>query len=228
MTFVDIAPFQLFTLAFVSTLLFYSGLVGYLTYVHRGVRATYRHLRSQAVPLGVIGGAVTAIGLWGSMTWPITEIQNGTNVLAAYNILFFDPYLMLGVVLVSFAACVMLRLQTQYAGVLAAFTGALSIYYGLDAYRLGLTNDPTVMLFLYAAMGGTAILTFPVTILIDRMVVDPALDPETPGESSTPLTLPWKVSFGAFILFLLFAAGSAVLALAIGGGALAPHLSSPP
>ncbi len=228
MTFVDPLAFQLFTLVFVSTLIFYSGITGYLTYSRRGPRATYQLLRAQAVPLGVVGVAIAAIGLWGEVTWPIAVEVNGTNVLGAYNILFYDPYLMLGFVLVAFAVSVEARFHTQYVGLLAGMTGALSIYYGIAAYQLNLTKEPLAMLALYVVLGGTALLTFPVTIFLDKMVMEPAQANSDAPDARQTLTLPWKVAFGGFVLFLLFAAISALVALTIGGGALSPHLASPP
>ncbi len=218
MGFVDPLALQLFTLAFVAGLLFYSGVMGYIAYNRHGHHRAYQHLRAQAVPLAGIGVITFAIGLWGEVTWPLP---------GSFNILFYDPYSLLGVILVGFAASVLLRLRTQYIGFLAAMTGALSIYYGIDAYQLGMTKDPLTMLFLYIALGGTAVLTFPVTIYIDRMVIEPELE-NMPEAAKKPLTLPWKLAYGGFLLFLLFAAASAILALTIGGGALSSHLASPP
>jgi putative membrane protein len=218
MAFIDPLALQLFSLAFISGLLFYSGIIGYVTYSRYGHHRTYEHLRAQAVPLGGIGVAVMGIGIWGELSWPLP---------GSYNILFYDPYLLLGVVLVTFAASVAFRLRTQYVGLLAAMTGALSIYYGVNAYNLGLTKEPLAMLALYVALGGTAVLTFPVTIFMDEMVVVPELEGQA-SVSEKPITLPWKIAFGGFVLFLLFAVGSAIIALIIGGGALSPHLTSAP
>jgi putative membrane protein len=218
MAFVDPLALQLFTLAFVSGLLFYSGIVGYVMYRRHGHHRTYEHLRAQVVPLAGLGVIVFAIGLWGEITWPLP---------GSYNILFYDPYSLLGVILVGFAASVAFRIRTQYIGLLAAMTGALSIWYGISAYNLGLTAEPLTMLFLYIALGGTAVLTFPVTVYIDRMVIDPELENE-PNMVQKALTLPWKLAYGGFLLFLLFALGSAIIALTIGGGALSSHLASAP
>lgn len=218
MAFVDPLALQLFTLAFVAGLLFYSGLVGYISYSRNGHHRAYQHLRGAVIPLAGIGVIVFAIGIWGEVTWPLP---------GSYNILFYDPYSLLGVILVAFAVTVLLRLRTQYVGLLAGMTGALSIYYGINAYQLSLTKEPLSMLFLYVALGGTAVLTFPVTVYIDRMVVEPELE-NAPEEAKKPLTLPWKAAYTGFLLFLLFAAASAILALAIGGGALSSHLASPP
>ena len=229
MTFVNPLAFQIFTLAFVSAVLCYAGISDYLTYKKRGVHEAYQSLKAQALLLGVIGVVVLGIGLWGELNWPISTVVNGTNVLGAYNILFYDPYLMLGIVLVGFSASVMLRLNTRYVGLLAAMTGALSIYYSVNAYGLGLTKEPLTMLLLYVALGGTAILTFPVTIFIDSMVIGPSNNSKASKDNRLKLiSLPWKLAFGCFVLFLLFAAASAILALAIGGGALASHLANPP
>ncbi len=218
MAFVDPLALQLFTLAFVATLLFYSGAVGYLNYRRHGHHKTYEHLRGAAIPLAGLGVIVFAIGIWGELTWPLP---------GSYNILFYDPYSLLGIILVAFAVSVLLRLRTQYVGVLAGVTGALSIYYGVSAYGLGMTAEPIAMLFLYIALGGTAVLTFPVTVYIDRMVVVPELE-NLPDVERKTLTLPWKLAYGGFLLFLLFAVASAILALAIGGGALGSHLASAP
>ena len=218
MAFVDPLALQLFTLAFVATLLFYSGVVGYVNFRRHGHHTTYAHLRGAAIPLAGLGAIVFAIGLWGETTWPLP---------GSYNILFYDPYSLLGVTLIAFAVSVLMRLRTQYVGVLAGATGALSIYYGVSAYSLNMTAEPLFMLFLYVALGGTAVLTFPVTIFIDRMVVVPELETLPEVERKT-LTLPWKLAYGGFLLFLLFAVASAILALAIGGGALGSHLASAP
>ncbi len=218
MAFVDPLALQLFTLAFVAALLFYSGAVGYVTFRRHGHHKTYAHLRGAVVPLAGLGVIVLAIGLWGELTWPLP---------GSYNILFYDPYCLLGAILIAFAVSVHLRLRTQYVGFLAGVTGALSIYYGINAYQLGMTAEPLAMLFLYIALGGTAVLTFPVTIYIDRMVVEPELE-NLPDVERKALTLPWQLAFMGFLLFLLFAVASAILALAIGGGALGSHLASAP
>jgi putative membrane protein len=223
MTFVDTLAFQLFSLAFVSGLLFYSGIVGYATYRKFGPRATLDHLKAQAVPLGGMGLIIFSIGLWGEVVWPLP---------GSYNILFFDPYVLLGVVLIAFALSVTFGRRTQYVGFLAAMTGLLSIYYGASAYQLGLTKEPFEMFLLYVALGGTAVFTFPVTLWIDRIILEPlstagAATAEPTG--ATPMLLAQtKVIFGGFLLFLLFAVGSAILAILIGGGALPQHLSYAP
>jgi len=225
MTFVDTLAFQLFTLAFISVMLFYSGVMGYITLRKYGPRRTLEHLKAQAVPLGGIGLIVTGIGFWGELVWPLP---------GSYNILFFDPYVLLGIVLLGFAICVGFRWRTQYVGLLAALTGVLSIYYGYTAYTLHLTKEPLTMFFLYVALGGTAVFTFPVTLFIDRLVIAPpmtAVDaPSEPSAGATSsaveppaLTMQFKALFGLFLLFLLFAAGSAIVALSIGGGALQSH-----
>ncbi|HEY1197383.1 MAG TPA: DUF981 domain-containing protein [Thermoplasmata archaeon] len=223
MTFVDTLAFQLFTLAFVSGLIFYSGVVGYATYRKYGPRRTLEHLKAQAIPLGGMGVIVFSIGLWGEMVWPLP---------GSYDILFFDPYVLLGIVLIAFALCINSGRRTQYVGLLAAMTGLLSIYYGASAYQLSLTKEPLEMFFLYIALGGTAIFTFPVTLWIDRIILEPTaatgISAEEPTGSTPMLLAQTKVIFGGFLLFLLFAVGSAILAILIGGGALPQHLTSAP
>ena len=233
MTFVDTLAYQLFSLAFFSGLLFYSGVIGYVTYRRHGAARTLEHLQGMAVPLGGMGLIVFCVGIWGEVVWPLP---------GSYNILFFDPYSLLGIVLLGFAIAVNRSWRTQYVGFLAAMTGLLSIYYGATAYNLGLTKEPLAMFLLYVAMGGTAVFTFPVTLWIDRMVLTPVLesrkvssgadagtsDHGTPTPISSITTSQLKVLVGTFLFFLLFAAGSAIAALFIGGGALSSHLVSAP
>jgi putative membrane protein len=180
------------------------------------------------VVLGAIGVVILIIGLWGEFTWPLSAIVNGANALGAYDILFYDPYLMMGMVLLGFSACVILRLDTKYSGLFALMVGALSIYYGTNAYSLGLTKEPTIMLLLYVAFGITGIFSFPFTLFIDRIIMDPLQGENTDNLTQKPLTPLWKLAFTCFVIFLLFSAISAILAISIGGGALAPHLANPP
>jgi putative membrane protein len=242
MVFVDTLGFQLFTLALVSVSVFYGGTMGYLTYRKFGPRRAYEQLRGQAVPLGLLGTVVLTIGLWGETSWPLP---------GSYNILFFDPYLLLGIALIGFAISVSYRLRTQYVGLLALMTGLLSIYYGYSAYTLGLTKEPVTMLLLYIALGGTAVFTFPVTLFIDRWIIAPEQPAvaETPAGSPSPsagartiaaqgaaglidgdppVSTQMMILVGTFLIFLLFAAGSAILAMMIGGGAIPSHLASAP
>ncbi|MGD0318957.1 MAG: DUF981 family protein [Nitrososphaerales archaeon] len=228
MTFVDIVALQLFTVSFVAVLLFYAGVSAYWEYLKRGFKEAYKLMRAQAVILGTMGIVILIIGFWGAFTWPISAIVNNANALGAYNILFYDPYLMMGMALLGFSACVIMRLHTRYAGLFALMVGGLSIYYGTNAYNLGLTKEPMIMLLLYVAFGITGIFSFPFTLLIDRIIMEP-LQAESPGNATQkPLTSLWKLALACFVIFLLFSAISAILAIFIGGGALAPHLANPP
>jgi putative membrane protein len=228
MTFVDTIALQLFTIAFVAVLLFYAGISAYWEYLKRGFREAYELMRAQAVVLSTIGIVILIIGLWGEFTWPLSAIANGTNALGAYDILFYDPYIMMGMALLGFSACIILRLDTKYAGLFALMVGALSIYYGVNAYSLGLTKEPTIMLLLYVAFGITGIFSFPFTLFIDRIIMEPLHGESTGNSTQKPLTPIWKLALACFVVFLLFSAISAILAISIGGGALAPHLANPP
>jgi putative membrane protein len=186
-------------------------------------------MRAQAVVLSTIGIVILIIGFWGELTWPISAIgASGTNVLGAYDILFYDPYLMMGMAILGFSACIISRLDTKYSGLFALMVGALSIYYGVNAYSLGLTKEPTIMLLLYVAFGITGIFSFPFTLFIDRIIMEPLHAESTGNSTQKPLTPIWKLALACFVVFLLFSAISAILAISIGGGALAPHLANPP
>ena len=75
-------------------------------------------------------------------------------------------------------------------GFLAAMTGLLSIYNGYNAYTLGLTKGPMAMFFLYHAMGGIAVFTFPVMLWIDRTVLTPMSDLQPSPKKSTEASSP--------------------------------------
>ena len=228
MTFVDTIALQLFTVSFVAVLLFYAGISAYWEYLKRGFREAYKLMRGSAVMLSTIGVVILIIGFWGEFTWPLSAIVSGSNVLGAYDILFYDPYLMLGMALIGFSACIILRLHTRYSGLFALMVGVLSIYYGINAYNLGLTKEPIATLLLYLAFGITGIFSFPFTLFIDRIIMEPLQNEGTGSSTQKPLTPIWRLAFTCFVIFLLFSAISAIVAIYIGGGALAPHLSNPP
>jgi uncharacterized membrane protein len=84
------------------------------------------------------------------------------------------------------------------------------------------------MLLLYVAFGITGIFSFPFTLFIDRIIMEPLHGESTGDSTQKPLTPIWKLALACFVVFLAFSAISAILAISIGGGALAPHLANPP
>ena len=170
MVFVDVLGFELATLVVVAALLAYTSIMGLISFRRRGSEGLRDTLRSSAPPLGLMGGLAVGLGGWGEIAWPLP---------GAYNILFADVYLLLGIVLVSFAASVLILAKLAYTGLLAASVGAITVGYGVSAFQLGMTREPLVMLALFAGFGLVAMLTLPATLVADRMLS---------GE-------PWRASF---------------------------------
>ncbi len=218
MGFVDDLTLILDLLVLVSAAVFYTAM---FTWWHARKNDSARaqaHLKEGAGVLGLIGGILGAISLWGEMAWPLP---------GPYNIYFFDPLLMLALVLVGFAIAVWRRLPTHFVGMLSLVIGAGVAYYGARAYLLGLTQDPFETLLLYLGFGAVGILAFPATLYVDWAVQGHT----EPGAS--PLASNWVAQYPRFwtaivVLFLLLVILAGFAALAYGFNTVWSHLGSPP
>lgn len=204
MAFIDDLAMELFTLALVGIVSVYMTASVYLEYRKNGAKNIEEVLRPGVFPLGVIGAVILIMGFYGEMTWPLP---------GSYNILFFDPYMFMGIILVMMAIAIGYRQKLQYVGILAFFAGIIAIYYGANAYIDKMTSSPIAMLGLYIAFGLTGIFTFPTTLIYDML----------PGRD--------RVSKGWTVILVLFWVGlivSAVLAAITAIEAVPQHLLSPP
>lgn len=204
MAFIDDLAMELFTLALVGIVSVYMTASVYLEYRKNGAKNIEEVLRPGVFPLGVIGAVILIMGFYGEMTWPLP---------GSYNILFFDPYMFMGIILVMMAIAIGYRQKLQYVGILAFFAGIIAIYYGANAYIDKMTSSPIAMLGLYIAFGLTGIFTFPTTLIYDML----------PGRD--------KASKGWTVILVLFWVGlivSAVLAAITAIEAVPQHLLSPP
>lgn len=122
-------------------------------------------LRASAVPVGLVGGATLSLAIWGEMTWPFLA----SDGMAGYNIFFFDPMMLMGLVLVSLAVCAFLHLHLQYAGLFALVAGAAVAFYGWTGYTAhpAFTKDPFDTLLLYLGFGLAGALALPATVVVD-------------------------------------------------------------
>ncbi len=204
MAFIDDLAMELFTLALVGIVSVYMTASVYLEYRKNGAKNIEEILKPGVFPLGVLGVVILIMGFYGEMTWPLP---------GSYNILFYDPYMFIGMILVMMAVAIGYRQKLQYVGILAFFAGIIAIYYGANAYIDKMTSSPIAMLGLYIAFGLTGVFTFPTTLIYDML----------PGRE--------KVSKGWTVILVLFWLGliiSAILAAITAIEAVPQHLLSPP
>ncbi len=152
-------------IAFVAALCAYAGLRAWWAIRQNDAHGLRAILKGAAVPLGATGVVTLAIALWGEMTWPFLT----SDGLGGYNIFFFDPLLLLGVVLLAYAVSVYAQAKLQYFGLLALIAGAVVMFYGYTGYTAtpAFTKDPLDTLLMYLAFGATGIAVFPATVVVD-------------------------------------------------------------
>ncbi len=180
--------------------------VAYLEY-RKGGKDVESAVRDGGIPLAVMGLFMVIMGLYGEFVWPL-NLPNGD-----YNIFFFDPYVILGLVLMIISTSILFKRKLVFGGVMAFFSGILAIYYGAIGYSYGLTSEPLAALGLYIAFGATGILTLPATYIYDYL----------PGRGKVS-------SIWMFFLVLFFIAlvASTIIAGIIVAPAIQAHLLTAP
>lgn len=196
----------------VCAAVFYTGFFVYWHARKRDYERAEQHLREGGFLMGLLGGALGVIALWGEFTWPLGGASG------AYNLYFFDPLLLLAFLTVAFAVAVWFRLPTHFVGMLAVVSGAGVIYYGLRSdyiYGLQLTKEPLETLLLYLAFGAMAILAYPATMYVDWFVTsakNPAAGPLPSGPQPA-----YPRMWGALnLLFLVVVALAGIAAVSYG------------
>ncbi|HKJ97265.1 MAG TPA: DUF981 domain-containing protein, partial [Thermoplasmataceae archaeon] len=159
MPFVDDLAVELFVLSLVGVVSLYMTGMAYVEYRKNGVKNVEKVLRPGAFPLGMLGLFILVMGYYGEMVWPLP---------GSYNILFGDPFILMGIVITSLAVSLALKQKLQFVGIVAAFSGLISVYYGYHAYIQGMTSEPLAMFGMYLAFGLTGIFTFPATLIYDK------------------------------------------------------------
>ena len=218
MAFVDNLGFELGVMVLTAAVAFYTG---FLVWWHRrkgDLSRAVMNLRGGAAMLGFLGLFLATLGWWGEFVWPLP---------GQYNVLFYDPTLFGGLLLIGFAVVIQLKLPTQYLGVAAGVTGLGIAYYGARGYQLGLTKEPLEMFLLFLGFGITAALAFPVTLFLDRYVLEPSMSPGSSGAGGTAPPYPaiWNVPIFAF---LALAALAGIAAILMGFNTLWSHLQYAP
>ncbi|MHB8361034.1 MAG: DUF981 family protein [Thermoplasmataceae archaeon] len=191
MVFIDNLAFELFTLVFAGVILLYMTMGVYYDYSRKDERNLQKHMMNGTAPLALVGIVILLLGLYSEMTWPLSL---GTSVPAAvqskfssYNILFYDPYMFAGIIILSYVLAVHFNYKLQYVGILALVAGIFAIDYGYQAYLLNMTSEPLGMFLMYIAYGAVGILSFPVTLIVDLV----------PGKNE-------KIWKGWIVLLILF------------------------
>lgn len=204
MEFIDNLAYSLFMISIAGLMLLYTMISMYRSY-RKGGREFSTYLRSASIPLAILGGYMIITGLWGQFTWPLPN---------SYNILFYDPLVSFGIVLISFSLAIKYNVRLEYPGFLALLFGIMLILYGYEGYTIGLTKEPIALLGLYILYGTVGILAYPVSLIADR----------SPGRKKNPW-IGWTLILLVFLAILILAS---VLAAYIGYAAIGGHLLSPP
>lgn len=218
--FIDPLALQLSVLGITGILLFYLTF-RVLMHVRRG-EGIGSVLQGVWLPLLFTGIYAFVTGMWGQLTWPLPS---------SYNILFYDPYTVFGIILMTFSLLFRFNYKLEYAGFATLIFGAVTMYYGNAGFAAGMTKEPGVLLALYAIWGLAGVVTYPFALFLDRAkVAEPSPIPQTTpplihaaggvgrigghvGSSSLVLILP-------MVIFLV----AGLLALYIGVNAVPGHL----
>lgn len=203
MVFVDILTSQLFALGFAGLITLYMVVDGYLLF-RKGKKAE-RAIRSGALPLAVIGVYILISGLFGQFAWPLP---------GAYNILYYDVYPLLGLMLIGVAYSVYKKLKMQYMGFMGLLVGIMGGWYGIMGYLQNLSSSPMAVLGLFGCFGLAGVFSYPMTVMIDRM-----------EEGEKPKHMLWTVFA---VLFCVFLTVGTVIALFTAFAAVPAHLAMPP
>ncbi|BCS91078.1 MAG: hypothetical protein ARM1_0535 [Candidatus Micrarchaeota archaeon] len=216
MAFIDFLTLDLFSLSFAGFIILYTSTKAFLSYRAMIKKARQildyedllNDITSASLPLFSIGIIMFITSLYGVLTWPLP---------GSYNILFFEPLLMASVLVISvgFALYKRLTLQLDYMGFFALLSGLMAIYYGLQGYSIGLTEEPLIMMLMYLFFGLAGVFTFPYMYEIKRI-----------ASNKTKKVHP-LVNF-VIVLFWIFTLLGALTAMITGLAALPSHLARAP
>lgn len=204
MVFTDDLAFELYTVAFAGFLIIYMTVKMSLAQ-RKGEKDLSGYLGAGIIPITVLGLFMFIMGLFGESTWPLP---------GSYNILFFDPYTLFGIIILGASLSIILKKKLQYVGFLSLMAGLVLIDYAIQGYALGLTSAPLALLGLFAFAGISGILAYPVTLIID------CSKPQKNNRSSLWLMV--------LVLFWIFIFLTSALAAFIAYEAIPAHLKSAP
>ncbi len=204
MPFIDNLAYSLFSLGFAGLLLLYIVTSMYLAY-RKGQKDYSQHLESAGIPLLLVGAYIVIAGFWGQITWPLP---------GSYNILFYDPFVTFGLLILAFALCIRYGVRLEYAGFFGMLAGIMTLIYGAEGYSIGLTSAPLALLALFACFGIAGVLSYPVALIADRL----------PGFKKNP----WPGWTAILAIFWIFLLAASLIAGYIGASAISTHLITAP
>ncbi|MGA8542035.1 MAG: DUF981 family protein [Thermoplasmata archaeon] len=164
-TFIDnLALIEVF-LMLAAAIFAYGGVMAWWAMRTNNPKGLQKVLHSMAIPMGALGAIVLTISLWGEMAWPFLA----SDGMAGYNIFFFDPLLLMGLVLLAFAISAYFSVRLQYVGLFALVAGGVVAFYGYTGYTASpaFTKDPFDTLLLYSGFAAAGIFAFPATVIVD-------------------------------------------------------------
>ncbi len=158
--FIDDLALEYFLVTLVSVLTLYTIAYVYLEYRKNGTKNLRVAMAPAGFPLLVLGVVILAIGLFQEFVWPLP---------GSYNILYGDPFLMLGMVTLLYAISVIRDYKLQFPGIFAMAIGLLAIVYGYNAYINNLPSASATLetFLLYLGYGAFGILVYPVSLIYD-------------------------------------------------------------
>jgi putative membrane protein len=204
MAFIDNVIFFLFAISLSGYLLFYTILSIFFIY-KKNNKNLIEYLKGASIPIGVLGACITLFGIINQVTWALP---------GSYNILFFDPFTLFGILLLSFSIVTQYKAKFEYIGIIGLIAGFIAIIYGISGYMIGLTQSPIDLLLMYLFYGIAGIFSYPMALILDRML-----------NMKKDITVKWKLIIAIFIISIFIASS-----LAFGTGMLAvyAHLLNPP
>ncbi len=204
MVFIDNLAYSLFAVSFAGFMLLYTTCSIYLAY-RKNRKNFSEDLKSASIPLAVIGMFLFLTGIWGQFTWPLP---------GSYNMLFYDPLISFGFLLLAFSISIKYGAKLEYTGFLGLMVGMMVIVYGVLGYTTGLTKEPLALLAMYLFYGLAGIFSYPISLMADRL----------PG-LQRGIKISWFVLLVIFCILLLLASGLSGMTGII---AIPQHLISAP
>ena len=206
MVFIDNLAYSLFALTFAGLLILYLVVTEWFVFMRKDKNySNYTaRLEGAKVPLLVLGIYMIIMAMWGQFTWPLP---------GSYNILYYDPLVSFGMIVLALGLAVHYRVKFEYVGFFGLLIGIMTIIYGWLGYSIGISKEPVVLLAMFALFGISGIFSYPVALIMEKL----------PGLEKKPW-IGWTICLAIFCLAIL---GASILSGVIGMSAIGGHLITP-